>query len=564
LADSDPWRDRARNPRVWNSKRRLARRAREGRDRDAPSRFLGVLGMRLQQLGGDSEALLRAVQRRHPGDFWVNFNLGNALSLNKKPVEATGYFLAALALRPDTPAVLTNIGTALRDQGRLVEAAREFRLVIALDPKQAIPHSNLGTVLKSQGKLAKAVTEHRRAIAIDPNYAPAHNNLGNALQALGRPAEAIEAYRRALTIDPNLPQAHYNLGIVLYHRGRRAAAVKEFRAALALDSKLARVHSHLGRALFDLGRRAEAVKECRRAIALDRNYPAAHSHLATALLAQGKVAEAVTEFRRVIALDPKNSLAYYNLGLAFQTQGNRAEAVNEYRRALAINSRYAPAYGALGEALLQQGQFLEARSATRRCLQLLPAGHPQRQVAARQLQQCRQLLALDRKLTAVLMGKSKSEDPGEQLGLAHLCLRYKQRYASATRFFAAVFASHSQIADDLSAGHRFYAASASARAGCGQGVDAAQLDAQEKARLRGQALKWLGADLVLWGKQMRSDKPAARQAAQLRLRFWKKNPDLAGVREPAALAEFPEAERKAWRKMWGEIDSLLAKFRRKE
>lgn len=33
--------------------------------------------------------------------------------------------------------------------------------------------------------------------------------------------------------------------------------------------------------------------------------------------------------------------------------------------------------------------------------------------------------------------------------------------------------------------------------------------------------------------------------------------DLAGVRDPAALAKFPESERKEWRALWAEVATLL-------
>jgi hypothetical protein len=37
---------------------------------------------------------------------------------------------------------------------------------------------------------------------------------------------------------------------------------------------------------------------------------------------------------------------------------------------------------------------------------------------------------------------------------------------------------------------------------------------------------------------------------------WQKDDDLAGVREPAALAKLPEAERLEWQKFWKEVEAL--------
>jgi hypothetical protein len=42
------------------------------------------------------------------------------------------------------------------------------------------------------------------------------------------------------------------------------------------------------------------------------------------------------------------------------------------------------------------------------------------------------------------------------------------------------------------------------------------------------------------------------------LRDWLSHDGLAAVREPAAVARLPEEERGAWRKLWHEIEALLA------
>jgi hypothetical protein len=114
-----------------------------------------------------------------------------------------------------------------------------------------------------------------------------------------------------------------------------------------------------------------------------------------------------------------------------------------------------------------------------------------------------------------------------------------------------------KVAADLRPGHRYNAACVAALAGCGQGADAAKLEAGERARLRGQALAWLRADLAQWDKQLGNGESADRQAAQRVLRHWQKDSDLAGVRDKEPLAKFPQAERNEWVKFWGEVATLL-------
>ena len=43
------------------------------------------------------------------------------------------------------------------------------------------------------------------------------------------------------------------------------------------------------------------------------------------------------------------------------------------------------------------------------------------------------------------------------------------------------------------------------------------------------------------------------------LLHWKSDPDLAGIREPDAMARLPAAERAACRTLWAEVNALLAR-----
>jgi tetratricopeptide (TPR) repeat protein/tRNA A-37 threonylcarbamoyl transferase component Bud32 len=594
-------------------RRALKELARAANVRKLSPRVLTRLAERLGDVGAEASAvaLLRRAHRQHPADFWINQLLGMALEERKPPElgEAVRYYTAAVAVRSESSGAHLNLGNALKAKGRLGEAIACYRKAIALDPKDATAHHNLGVVLRDKGRLNEAITRFRKALALDPKYANAHLNLGVALHSKGRLEEAIAYFRKAiacyrkalaldpeeakaearahnglgvalkdkgrldeaiarirkaLVLDPKLAEAHLNLGAALQAKGRLGEAIACYRQALALDPKDAAAHFNLGSALLAKGRLDRAIAHYRKAIALDPKLAdpklaQVHSDIGIALLAQGKRREAMRALRRAIALDPKYAPAHGNLGLALYVQGKLVEAVKEFRRAIALDPKQGKAHGGLGFALHKLGRFAEARRAVRRCLRLLPAGDPSRRLYTGLLRQCQQLLALDRKLTVILQGKAKPTSPTEQLGLAYLCQRYKQRYAAAARFFAEAFTSQPNITDDPRSGHRYNAACAAALAGCGQGSDAAKLDAKEKGRLRGQALTWLKADLVVQSKQLTGGEPPDRQVALQTLRHWRKDPDLAGVRDQEALAKLPEAERKEWAKFWAEAAALLKK-----
>src|SRR5262249_40644607 len=90
--------------------------------------------------------------------------------------------------------------------------------------------------------------------------------------------------------------------------------------------------------------------------------------------------------------------------------------------------------------------------------------------------------------------------------------------------------------------------------------DADKLGDEERARWRQQAHDWLRADLALWGKHLKGKTPGAA-AIQKQLRRWQDDADLAGLRDVAALAQLPEAERQACRHLWADVAELLKQAR---
>ena len=126
LADPDPWRDRLRDPspEAWSDRARLAELAREAPVAKESVQLLVALGVRLQKAGGREDAIdyLRRVQHAHPGDFYANNMLGDALFDVGEYGDAVGHFRAALAVRPDSTIAWANLGVSLSQLQRWDEA----------------------------------------------------------------------------------------------------------------------------------------------------------------------------------------------------------------------------------------------------------------------------------------------------------------------------------------------------------------------------------------------------------------------------------------------------------
>jgi tetratricopeptide (TPR) repeat protein len=494
-ADDDDWRRRFRA--IWARKDAtgLKALARQEETLQQPATILMLLGKTLQSAGLPDEAvrLLRRALRRHPGDFWINQNLGMAL-VGKDKEESVRFFSVALALRPDSPGTHLNLGSALSEQGKVDEAVACYRQAVALEPKYAQAHHGLGRALSKQGKLDEAVACYRQAIKLDPKYALAHHNLGSALEKQGKLDEAVACYRQAIELDPNDAVAHNNLGIALRKQDRVDEAIASYRQAVKLDPKVAIYHYNLGHTLSE----------------------------------QGKLDEAIACYRQTIARDPNYAEAHCNLGLRLRDQGRLSESLESLRRGHALGSKR--------------------------------PGWPY--PSAQWVRETERQLAQEKKLLAFRKGEYKPTDSTVRIALAGVC-NAKKLYRAAAGLYADAFAADSQLADDTIAGHRYNAACCAALAGCGKDADAAKLGDKEKARLRGQAMSWLRADLALRGKQMDSGKPADRAAVQAIMQHWQNDSDLVGVRDKETLAKLPEQEREEWQKLWADMEALRKKAEEK-
>jgi serine/threonine protein kinase len=101
--------------------------------------------------------LLGDAQVLYPGDFWLSFELAEALEKKKDHEGATRFGTAAVAIRPNSALAHNNLGDVLRTQHKLDEAMRHFRKAIEISPTYAYAHVNLGCALGDQGKLDDAV-----------------------------------------------------------------------------------------------------------------------------------------------------------------------------------------------------------------------------------------------------------------------------------------------------------------------------------------------------------------------------------------------------------------------
>jgi tetratricopeptide (TPR) repeat protein len=288
-----------------------------------------------------------------------------------------------------------------------------------------------------------------------------------------------------------------------------------------------------------------------------------HYNLGIALSVKGRLDDAVAAYQKAIALQPDYARAHYGLGNALYAMGRLDDAVAAYQKAIALQPDYAEAHCNLGRILLRTGDFTAALVARRRGHELGMKQPNWHSPSAQWVQEADQLVELDAKLPRFLQREAQPRDDAERLALAQCC-GYKRRYVAAVGFWQQVFAHQPSWAEDRHAGHRYNAACAAALAAAVKGTDAADLSEQGRTTLRAQALSWLRADLAAWAKLLKHGQPADRTTVRQTLQHWQRDPDFTGVRDEAALAKLPEAERSAWRQLWADVAALLQQAERKE
>jgi len=411
----------------------------------------------------------------------------------------------------------------------LEEAIRYLTAAVALRPQSPGAHVNLARALHDKAQMDEAIAEYREAIRLKKDHAGAHRNLGNALDKNGQLDEAIAEHQEAIRLNKDDADAHLSLGIALYDKKDVNGAIQEYRKAIDLDPKHAFAHNNLGNALLQKGRLDEAIAEYQEALRLKKDDAEAHNGLGVALLHKGQIDDAIAEFREAIRLKKDFAEVHNNLGHALRDKGQFAEALTFLRRGHELGSKN-PRWA-----------------------------YP----SAQWVKECERLVELDAKLPKVLKGEVQPADVSESLAMAQICQLHKSLYAAAVHFYTDAFAAQPQLADDLRLQHRYNAACAAAMAGSGLGKDSDKLDAKERARLRKQALDWLGADLKAYRQVM--DKSADKAGPEIapRMQRWQQDTDFAGVRGPEALGKLPEAERQPWQKLWSDVADTLAKAKSK-
>ena len=593
-ASSADWRERALDPAVWEDRGALAELALTAPVTSESLSFMLAFGERLRATGSNADVFLRRVQTAHPADFWANLIAGNAM-LQSAPHEATGFYRAALASRPQAPVGYCAVGDTLRLQHLPDQAIDYYQKALLIDPSYARAYSNLGAVLQDQGQLDDAIDHFRKALQLDPDYAWAHRNFASALRMTGRLDEAYEHYQQVLRVDPQNPLLHHEVACVLVPQGRGNEALIAWRTALDANPPKYDAWSGYPELCLFLGRHEE-YRNARRTL-LKRYAQSSSTSIAEPVsracsLLPGTADErqeaAALADRAIAAKDSTLPWIYryflFVKALTEYRQGRLASAISQLEGEASKVMGPAPRL-VLAMALYGQGNVKQARKTLAKAVVAFDwnRAHADSQDVwiAHILRREAEALILPN-LKEFLRGEYLPVDDDERLALVGIC-QFERRFDFAAKMFSDGFAnqpaaaqdlaseclSRSALGDtqpvgpveDLATECRYPAARCAALAGCGLGEDAVKIDEAERARWRRQARDWLRADLVVWTGALDSGSPAARVVVMKLLARWRSDPDLAGLRNASALEKLSSEEREQCLALWEAVGNLFERAR---
>jgi serine/threonine protein kinase/tetratricopeptide (TPR) repeat protein len=475
------------------------------------------------------------------------FNLGEALRQKGAFDAAVTAYREALRLKPDYYDAVIQLGAALCDHKKdYAGAIGVFSKAVEIKPENALGHHHLGVALGNSGASEKAIDAFKQAVRLSPNEARYYSALGQALNQKGALEDAVSAYREAVRLKPDYYEALINLGIVLCDRTKDyAGAITVFGKATELKPKDAVGHHNLGVAFRKSGAWDKAVGAFKQASRLNPKEVRNHWALADALVNVGALEDAVKAYQAVIEINPRVAGPHFSLAWVFGLREKLGPAASSYQEAIRLNPDFAEAHCNLGGILRRTWKPEESLASYRRGHELGSKRPDWSYPSAMWVADAERLVRLAGKRVAIFNNQVQPADAAERVGFAQLCY-CSQLYASSARHYEKAFEECPQQATE----RHYDAGSSAARAGTGQGKDAAALTENERARLRKLALKWLQIDLVNLEK-----KPHMARSGQLSMR--RIDPVLASVRNPAELAKLPAEERKSWQEFWASVDKLL-------
>ena len=300
----------------------------------------GLLGRHLA-LAGDAEGAVRVLcpaWRTRPDDFWLAFELAEALTLLAEPAwkEAIAYYRAALAANPASRGAWERLAVALRRGGELEEAAALWHHALTVEPDDLTPYRHLVELHAERGDLDAAIAEFEGDALTSRSDPRPFVGIGHAFSLRGDWERAVPLFEQALVFAPGDPAIRRYLTEALLWSGRVERARATIDAVLEDYPEDAAAWEMLHRVLAVSDDPEAALEAVRRAAEIEPETTLYVFGVASALHCLGKLDEAQQVGERLVAMAPYEPLAHGVLGAVLLATGETEQALERLEHAVQL------------------------------------------------------------------------------------------------------------------------------------------------------------------------------------------------------------------------------------
>ena len=523
--------------------------------------FYNGLGMSYSTRGlqADAAQAYAAARERSPKNAVPPANLAQTLDPELERERVLDLLQESLAHSPYYVRAHQQLGVVLGktlDPGQAEVAYRE-RAVEVPGNCRAYFLLGLGTSLYARGSVEAAIDVWDEAMTLNQMVA-ATSGVSVAAAYLydyGDEGRARDLLVQALTFAPRYDSASQFLGLLLgiEHEPSEAIAAYEKLVPQRPGTNEASFLVGLARAQVGHGNLDGALGLVQRALRLQPKHMNAHALHVQVLTQMGRTEEAVQVANGYLSTSPYETVVRNQLARAHWLAGNPAAALTALDAALEHAAGAPELLRMRGYLLERDGRWSEALEVYERAAQRAVGvrNWDSRKRLERALERAKQLAPLARKARAI--ADRDGDLAGlEPLDLAHLCLRCGASKRAAELFWSELRDAPDSSVDATDETLRT-AACAAVAAGLGRGHDARRLKPTEREDWRDRAAIWLRRELARLRAIRSSSDYRVRAAAVEALREMLREPELASVRDEAALAHLPEDEAEGWRRLWADV-----------
>ena len=352
-ADPDPWRSRFREALLRRDRVALEEQADSIPTAEMSPATAYLLGQTLQELGAIAKAMavLRAAQRRHPADFWLNDLLGLFNKDILKPPhypDALRYYAAALAVRPQNAHAHLGVADVLLKTNALEEGLAECSRAIELEPERAEAWLSRGNIYLRARQYPKAIADYSKAIELDPISAIAWAHRGQAYHLLQQPDKAIRDYDKSLELDPNWPYLWTIRGKAYIELRQYGKALADFGRAIELEPKYVVAWSNQGYVHIRLRQYDQALVVLNKALELDAKFLGAWVNRGATYLLLRHYDKALADLNKAVELNQNDAKARARRGVAYMELQQYDRALSDFSKAIDLDGNCATAWQGRG------------------------------------------------------------------------------------------------------------------------------------------------------------------------------------------------------------------------